>query len=365
MIHVDMIRVPINIPLLGRQEMTQVNKVLRSGVLTSADRLGGPQVQEFEQESCRLFKSKYAVAVNSGTAALQAALHAVGIGPGDEVILPSFTFVATANAVASVGARPVFADIGSNYTLDETLLPGYITKKTRAIIPVHLYGNVCRMDAIMRIARDSGLHVIEDAAQSMGSQYRGKESGTIGHLGCFSLYPAKVMTSGEGGLVLTGSKKLYEKLLMVRNHGMVAGYDSRIFGLNLRMPEIHAAIAKVQARRLDSFLKARRRNARLLSEMLEGADVATPYEEKHQHVNWYLYTVSTSCQGRLKKELNLAGYGANVYYPIPVHRIPFYMANRRLPVTDWASKHVLSIPIHPQVTQKDLAGMARIIKQVA
>lgn len=359
-----MTNVPINIPLLGPREIARANRVLKSGMLTSAAMSGGPYVQEFEQESCRFLKSKYAVAVNSGTAALQAALLAIGAGPGDEVIIPSFTFIATANAVASTGARPVFADIADGYTIDEEHIADIITKKTRAIIPVHLYGNVCRMERIMRLARDYKLHVIEDAAQSMGSKYGGRESGTIGHMGCFSLYPAKVMTSGEGGLVITGNKKLYRRLLMIRNHGMVHGYDSRIFGLNLRMPEIHAAIASVQMRRLPSFLRARRQNASLLSKLLEGADVALPIEQKSQHVNWYMYTISTSRQARLKKALNAAGYGANVYYPIPAHRIPSFATKQILPVTDWASKHVLSIPIHPKVTKRDLAGMAKIIKQV-
>ncbi len=353
--------VPINTPILGRDEIREVSRVLKSGALTSAAMNGGPNVREFEGLSRKFLKSRYAVAVNSGTAAIQAALHALDIGPGDEILLPSFTFVATANAVASTGARPVFVDILENYTVDPDDLERKITKRSRAVIPVHLYGNVARIERIKRIARRNRLKVVEDAAQSLGSTYRGRQSGTFGDAGCFSLYPAKVMTSGEGGLITTDSKRTYERLLMIRNHGMVRGYDSRIFGLNLRMPEIHAAIAKVQIKRLPSFIRKRTVNARILSELLSGLDLVLPEEQEHEKPNWYLYTVSTAKQKLLKKRLNSEGFGASVYYPIPVHRIPIYDTKKRLPVTEWASRHVLSLPVHPGVTRADLGRMAGII----
>lgn len=364
--------VPINIPIVGQEEIREVNRVLRGGALTSAAREGGPYVRRFEALAKKFLGSKYAVAVNSGTAAIQAALHAIDVGPGDEVLLPSFTFVATANAVASTGARPVFVDIGEDHTMDPADLQKKIGRRSRAVIPVHLYGNVAGIEEIVRIARRNGLKVVEDAAQSMGSTYKKRQSGTFGDLGCFSLYPAKVMTSGEGGLVTTNSKRLCQRLQMIRNHGMVHGYDSRIFGLNLRLPEIHAAIASVQIKKLPSFLRRRRENAAVLSELLDGIDGLTlPREGRHERLNWYLYTVLTARQTRLKKRLNAAGFGANVYYPIPVHRIPFYCTpkggrggGRSLPVTDWASKHVLSIPIHPGVTRSNLQSMARMTRSV-
>ena len=354
--------VPINIPALSKEEIREVNLVLKNNVLTNASRQGGLNVQEFEKLSKRYLKSKYAIAVNSGTAAIQAALYALDIRAGDEVLLPSFTFVATANAVVSTGAKPVFVDIGENYTLDTEDLQKKITKRSKAIIPVHLYGNMARIHEIMTIARKHNLKIVEDAAQSMGSTYRQKQSGTFGNLGCFSLYPAKVMTSGEGGLIVTDSKKLYEKLTMIRNHGMVHGYDSKIFGLNLRMSEIHAAIAKIQIKKLPLFLKKRKQNAKTLSEILSGLDVSLPQEPKYEKINWYLYTISTAKQNFLKKKLNIKGFGANVYYPIPVHKIPFYASKKKLPVTEWASKHVLSLPIHPGVTDDNLHDMAKIIK---
>ncbi|MCE2498749.1 MAG: DegT/DnrJ/EryC1/StrS family aminotransferase, partial [Nitrosopumilaceae archaeon] len=283
-------------------------------------------------------------------------LHALGIGKGDEVLVPSFTFVATANAVVATGARPVFVDIDKRHTMDPEDLAKKTSRRSKAVIPVHLYGNVARIEEICRIADERGLRVIEDAAQ------------TFGDMGCFSLYPAKVITAGEGGLVVTGSKELYDKLRMVRNHGMIRGYDSEAFGLNLRMPEINAAIAKVQVGRLPSFLERRRANARMLSGLLEGADVTLPEQRVHEEVNWYLYTISTERQDKLKKALNKAGFGANVYYPIPVHRIPFYAAMKgrygKLPVTERAAGRVLSLPVHPGVRLNHLKKMSEIVDKI-
>ncbi|HEU03761.1 MAG TPA: aminotransferase class I/II-fold pyridoxal phosphate-dependent enzyme, partial [Nitrosopumilus sp.] len=222
-------KIPINIPLVGKEEIEAVTSVLKEGALTIAAKTGGKNVQEFEKLASSFTKSKYAVAVNSGTSALQAALLALDIKQGDEVLIPSFSFVATANAVISTGAKPVFVDIlKENYTMDPDDLRKKITKKSKAVIPVHLYGNVAFIDQISEIAKKRRIHVIEDAAQSLGSTLRGKHTGTFSELGCYSLYPAKVMTSGEGGLITTNSKKLHEKLLMIRNHGMVNGFDTRI-----------------------------------------------------------------------------------------------------------------------------------------
>jgi dTDP-4-amino-4,6-dideoxygalactose transaminase len=311
-------KIPVNIPLVGKEEIAEVNAVLRAGALTSAAKDGGKNVQEFEKLVCSFVKSKYAIAVNSGTAALQAALYALNIKSGDEVLLPSFTFVATANSVVSVGAKPVFVDIRrDNYTMDPEDLRKKITKKTKAITPVHLYGNVAYMDEISEIAKN--IPIIEDAAQSMGSTYKGKQTGTFSELGCFSLYAAKVMTSGEGGVITTSSEKIRDKLLMIRNHGMVHGYDTRILGLNFRLPEINAAIAKVQMKKLPGFLKKRAHNAKILTELLSDADVTIPTPRKHEKVNWYLYTISSKNRDKISKALNENGIGSKVYYGTPVH----------------------------------------------
>ena len=356
-------KIPVNIPLVGKEEIAEVNAVLRAGALTSAAKDGGKNVQEFEKLVCSFVKSKYAIAVNSGTAALQAALYALNIKSGDEVLLPSFTFVATANSVVSVGAKPVFVDIRrDNYTMDPEDLRKKITKKTKAIMPVHLYGNVAYMDEISEIAKN--IPIIEDAAQSMGSTYKGKQTGTFSELGCFSLYAAKVMTSGEGGVITTSSEKIRDKLLMIRNHGMVHGYDTRILGLNLRLPEINAAIAKVQMKKLPGFLKKRAHNAKVLTELLSGANITIPTPRKHEKVNWYLYTISSKNRDKISKALNENGIGATVYYGTPVHKTPYYDQKTRLQNTEWAAKNVLSLPVQPQVTQKHLQITAKIIKSL-
>lgn len=355
--------VPVNIPIIGKEEVSEVISVLRNGALTSAANLGGKNVQEFEKLVSSFVKSKYAVAVNSGTAALQAALYALDIKSGDEILLPSFTFVATANAVVSVGAKPVFVDIKKdNYTMDPLDLEKKITKKSKAIIPVHLYGNVAYMDEISEISSSHNLHIIEDAAQSMGSSYKGKQTGTFSELGCFSLYAAKVMTSGEGGVIVTSNKKLWEKLLMIRNHGMVHGYDTSVLGLNFRLPEINAAIAKVQMKKLPKFLLKRRKNAKILTDLLSGLDLILPQKRKQEEVNWYLYTVATKSRDRIMKNLNANGIGAAIYYSTPVHKTPYYGKKLSLPVTDWAAGSVLSLPVQPMVTEDNLRLTAKIIR---
>ena len=358
-----MLNIPINIPIVGKEEITAVTSILKNGALTSAANQGGKHVQNFEKSVTSFVKSKYAIAVNSGTAALQAALYALDIKNGDEVLVPSFTFVATANAVVSTGAKPVFVDIlQENYTIDPDDLEKKITKKTRAIIPVHLYGNMANVNRLSEISKKHNIPIIEDSAQSLGSTYKGKHSGTFFEMGCCSMYPAKVMTAGEGGFIVTNNKKLRDKLLMIRNHGMVHGYDTKIFGLNLRLPEINAAIATVQMKKLPNFLKIRKQNAELLSNLLSDLDIILPYQQKNENVNWYLYTIAVEKRDKLLKKLNEKGIGAASYYPTPVHKTPFYKLKTKLPVTDWAASHVLSLPIHPKVTQKNIEFIAKTIR---
>ncbi|MGY5151266.1 MAG: DegT/DnrJ/EryC1/StrS family aminotransferase [Candidatus Nitrosopumilus sp. bin_6a] len=356
-------KIPINVPLIGKEEISAVTSILKNGALTSASNQGGKHVQNFEKSVSSFVKSKYAVAVNSGTSALQAALYALDIKNGDEVLVPSFTFVATANAVISTGAKPIFVDIlKENYTIDPDELEKKITKKTRAIIPVHLYGNMADVDRLNEISKKYNIPIIEDSAQSLGSMYKGKHSGTFFEMGCYSMYPAKVMTAGEGGFVVTDNKKLKDRLLMIRNHGMIHGYDTKIFGLNLRLPEINAAIATVQMKKLPNFLKIRKQNAELLTRLLSDLKITLPHQRKNENVNWYLYTIALEKRDKLLKKLNEKGIGAASYYPTPVHKTPFYKLDTKLPVTDWASSHVLSLPIHPKVTQKNIEFIAKTIR---
>ena len=358
-------KVPINIPIIDDEEINEVRSVLLEKSLTSAANAGGRRVQEFEKLLSSFVKSKYAVAVNSGTSALQAALYALNIKKGDEILIPSFTFVATANSVVSVGAKPVFVDIlKENFTMDPDDLMKKITKKSKAVIPVHLYGNMAYIDQITEIAYKYNLEIIEDAAQSLGTTYKGKHSGTFSKLGCFSLYAAKVMTSGEGGAIVTDNKNLFEKLRKIRNHGMLHGYDTRILGLNLRLPEINAAIAKIQMKKLNKFLTQRRKNAKILTDLLSDLGIILPKERKGEKVNWYLYTIVAKNRDKILKKLNSEGIGATVYYSTPVHKTQFYDKKIKLPTTEWAASHVLNLPVHPLVNKQNLHQISKILHQV-
>ena len=355
-------KIPINIPAIDKEEIREVSAVLSEKSLTSASFDGGKRVQQFEKLLSKFVKSKFAVAVNSGTAALQASLYAIDIKPGDEVLVPSFTFVATANSVKSVGAKPVFVDIlKSNYTMDPNDLKKKITRRTKAIIPVHLYGHMAYMDEILEIAKKKHIKIIEDASQSLGSKLKGKHSGTFSHLGCFSMYAGKVITSGEGGAIVTKDKQLFEKLKQIRNHGLDKNNLTTRFGLNLRISEMGAAIAKIQMKKLPNLLNQRKKNAKTLSEILVNNNIILPEERKNETVNWYLYTIAMKSRDKVMKRLNSSGIGARVYYSSPIHTTPYYKTRLRLPNTEWASSHVMSLPVHPKVRKQDLMRIKNVL----
>lgn len=338
--------------------------ILLSGKLSSSKSEGGQHVQKFESAFTSYVRAKYAVAVNSGTSALQAALYTLDIKKGDEILLPSFTFVGTTNSVVSTGAKPVFVDIlKQNYTMDPQDLRKKISKKCKAIIPVHLYGNLAYIKEISEIAKKHNLQIIEDAAQSLGSTYKGQHSGTFSDLGCFSLYPTKVITAGEGGIITTNDKRLASRLRMIRNQG-IEGNNVKRFGLNFRLSEINAAIAKIQMKKITSYLIQRRRNAKFLSDLLSDLDIRIPHERKGEKVNWFVYTISTNNRDRIVRYLNSKGIGASVYYRIPVHKTSFYKQKVKLPNTDWASSHVLSLPVNPQITEQNLRQMSKFLHKM-
>ena len=354
--------VPINRPLLDEREMRAAQAVLESGILTTPAPEGGPAVRRLERKVCDYTGSRYAVAVGSGTAALQAALMALDISAGDEVVVPSFSYVATANAVRSVGARPVFADISDDYTMNPDSLRDCIGPKTAAVIPVHLYGRVARMDVISEISESAGIHVIEDAAQSLGSTLDGRHTGTMSEMGCYSLYPGKVATSGEGGIITTGDKMLKNRLRATRNHGNT-GDAFEVLGTNMRLPEVSAAIGAVQMDKLPGFLERRRRNAVRLSDALAGSGLSLPRPRVHENPNWNLYTASSHDRDNLLYGLNHNGVGAAVYYKTPIHKTPLYADGAtRLPVTERAAQTVISLPVHPGVGEEEIRRMADIIK---
>jgi perosamine synthetase len=369
--------ISINKPWIGEEERNEIMNVLYENVLTSSARDGGKRVRDFESLLRGYLKVKHVIAVNSGTASLHAALLTANVKQGDEVLLPSFTFVATANSVVAAGAKPVFVDINrQDYTIDVSDLKAKITSKSKAIIPVHLYGHPSEMDEIIELADKHSIDIIEDACQSLGSIYKKKLTGTLGIMGCFSLYASKVLTCGEGGAIATNNDHLADKLKMVRNHGMVEGYDTRILGLNLRLPELSAAIAKVQMSKLPKMLDLRRKNAELLTKLLfpmvDESKITLPEETDEKKFNWYLYTVAFENNGQrdqIKERMIKDKIGATVYYNPPVHKTPYYdtlvslTEKNSLSNTDWGSEHVLSLPIHPFVTEQDIERIVQSIKK--
>lgn len=362
--------IPINKPVLGREEEDNVIRVLRSGILTGRGLEGG-MVSEFEQLFARFLGVKYAVAVSSGTAALHASLIALGVGPGDEVIVPSFTFSATANVVLHVGAKPVFVDIDlDTYTMDPNEVRRALTSKTKAIIPVHLYGHPADMGPIMELAEDNHVYVIEDCAQAHGAEYNGVKVGGIGHLGCFSFYPTKIITTGEGGMVTTNNEEIAEKIRLIRNQGEKGDYSTVLLGHNWRLAEINAAIGVAQMKKIGEFLARRRRNAQMLTKLLSDVDgLVLPFEKGDVKHAWNLYTVRVK-NGRDKRDeivslIRKRGVGATVYYPIPVHLTPLYKERGfrvSLPNTELASRTVFSLPVHPSMTDEDVEKVASAVR---
>ena len=363
--------IPINKPIIGYEEIKAVTDVLSSGVLT--DKSGsGPQVLRFEKAFARYIEAKYAVAFNNGTSALHASLLAADVGLGDEVIVPSFTFVATAESVALAGARLVFADIDpKTYCIDLESLRQAITERTKAIIPVHLYGLTVDMAPIMELARRHDITVIEDAAQAHGAEYHGKKAGVLGDMACFSFYASKNMTTGEGGMVTTNNMEFMDRLHSIRVHGERNEYRSVMIGHNYRLPEIEAAIGHVQLSKLPGFLEKRRKNAAFLLERLAGLKgVEFPVEGEGCKHSWYVFTirlkgVNSGKRDKVVKALHRRQVGAAVYYPIPIHRMLFYreqFGEFSLPETEKASRQVISLPVHPAVDEVALNHIARAVE---
>ncbi len=358
--------IPINVPIMGEEEVQAVREVLESGRLTEWRPEGGPAARRFEEAFASYIGVKHAIAVNSGTAALHAALLAIGVGKGDEVIVPAFTFVATANAVLLTGAKPVIVDIDlDTYNISLEAVRKALTKRTKAMIPVHLYGLPVDMDPVMELAEEKGLYVIEDAAQAHGAEYKGRKVGGLGHLACFSFYSSKVITTGEGGMVTTNDDELADRLRSIRTHGQRKGYDTERLGHNYRMPEVQAAIGLVQLNRIENFLRSRRRNAEILSEGLSGLEgTHLPIEPRGFKHCWYLYTVRVEDQKKRDKvvrELNKVGIGAAVYYRTPIHRTPLHLkvARKVRPVNaELASRTVFQLPVHPKVTEEQAKWIA-------
>lgn len=338
-------------PIIGDEERAAVDRVLRSGMIAQ-----GPEVAAFEQEFAEHFKlGRACVAVNSGTSGLHLGLLSAGIGDGDEVIVPSFTFAATANSVALTGATPVFADIAlDDFTLDPASVEASITERTKAIMPVHLYGHPAKMSQLRAIANQHDLLLFEDAAQAHGASLDGTPVGAFGTFAMFSLYPTKNMTSGEGGMVSCADSTIERGVRLYRNQGMLQQYHNEVVGLNNRMTDIHAAIGRVQLTKVDAWTQTRQRNAAFLSANLEGVVVPVVAEGAVHVYHQYTVRVAEDRDGlakALKEEYNI---GSGMFYPVPNHRLKPFQSAVDLPHTEQAAKECLSLPVHPSLSQGDL-----------
>ena len=352
-------------PIIGDDEREAVDRVLRSGMVAQ-----GPEVAAFEREFSEHFVGgRPTVAVNSGTAGLHLGLLASGVGAGDEVIVPSFTFAATGNSVALAGASPVFADIeAQTFTLDPASVEAAITDSTKGIMPVHLYGHPARMRELQAIADKHGVALYEDAAQAHGASLDGRQVGTFGAFGMFSLYPTKNMTSGEGGMISAADETIARNARLLRNQGMERQYENEIVGFNARMTDIHAAIGRVQLTKVEAWTTTRQANAAFLDANLRG--VVTPaVADGAVHVyHQYTIRVADDRDGFVKALREEYNVGSGVYYPIPNHRLPSlapYAPGLDLPETEKAAREVVSLPVHPSLSQADLERIVEAVNAVA
>ncbi len=362
--------IAINRPWIGEEEVDVISKQVLSCRLTDWRPAGGEKVREFEDEMAKFVGSRHVVAVNSGTSAILASLLALGVKPGDEVVVPSFAFVSVANMVLLLGARPVFADITlDNYGLDPDSVRKKMTEKTRVVIVVHLYGQPALVEELVEMATGRAVHVIEDSAQALGTTIGGKHVGGFGSLGCFSTYPSKVITTAEGGFITTNDGELADKLRSIRTHGQREAYSSEVLGGNFRLPEVLAAMGLVQLKRLPEALRRRRRNARMLSEQLSDSGLVLPREGREERFNWNLFTVRTPRDDRdeIVDSLLEKGIGAAVYYRHPIHESSLYKTpgyREDLPNTEFAARRVFSLPVHPLATVDQMSYIAEMLRSL-
>jgi perosamine synthetase len=355
--------IPIARPQIGPEEEAAVLGVMRSGMLAQ-----GEQVAAFERGFAEVCGVREAIAVSSGTAALHLALLAHGIGPGDEVITSPFSFAATGNTILLVGATPVFVDIDPDtYNLDPQLVERAITPRTKAIMPVHLYGNPADMDRFVPLAQAHNLAIIEDACQAHAAAIREKPVGSFG-TGAFSFYPTKNITTGEGGAITTNDPAIAEKLRLLRSHGQKERYNHIALGYNLRMTDMQGAMGVVQLGKLAGFTEKRIANAAFLNERLAGVVKTPAVLPGHKHV-YHQYTIRVpGDRDAFARALNERGVGTGVHYPRPIHQQPVYQEmgfTLSLPVAEQAAREALCLPIHPALSDDDLATIAREVSALA
>lgn len=356
----------VDLQIQYQQLKSEIDRAI-AGVLDTSYYILGPQGQSFETEAAAYLGVKHAIGVASGTDALHLALRAAGLGPGDEVITSPFTFIATAEAVAYVGATPVFVDIDPRtFNIDPELARKAITAKTRAILPVHLFGQPADLAPLQQLCDEHGLLLIEDCAQSFGAGYDGRQTGSIGALGCFSFFPSKNLGCyGDGGMVVTSDDRLAEQLRMLRNHGSKVRYHHDIIGYNSRLDELQAAILNVKLRHIDRFNRLRRQNAHYYSVRLQDAGVVPPFEDgKGVHV-YHQYTLLTDRREAVQQALTQAGCASAIYYPIPLHRQNVFAADFSgvsLPVSESVAARCLSLPIYPELSETQMDRVIAAIR---
>ena len=352
--------IPISSPTISEDEIALVVEILKSGSLAQ-----GKFVEEFEHSFSKVVDGLSCVAVNSGTSALHLSLLALGISKGDEVIVPAFTFAATANAVALTGATPIFVDVcPTTFNLDANLLESVITPRTKAIMPVHLYGQTPDLTAVLEIATKYGLLIIEDASQAHLAQHAGKSAGTFGDAAVFSFYATKNMTTGgEGGLIVTKSESVARKLRLLRNQGMQTRYQNEIVGFNLRMTEIQAGIGIIQLSKLGGWTQTRQSNAALMSSLLKYVQIPQVLPNNTHVFHQYTIRVPSFHRESLIQYLLEKKIGSAVYYPTPIHTLPAFQSKSNMPVSEILSAEVLSLPIHPKVSSVEIIDIAQCVNQ--
>jgi perosamine synthetase len=355
------LRIPVAKPKIGEDELKRVSEVLKSGMLAQ-----GKIVKEFERGFAKYIGVKEAVAVSNGTVALDLALKAAGIGEGDEVIVPAFTFIATANSVLFQRSRPVFADIDDKtMNIDPNDVLEKINTRTKAIIGVHLFGHPFDLKAISEICKDYSLILIEDAAQAHGAEFEGRKVGSFG-IGCFSFYPTKNMTTAEGGMITTNDRDLARKLRLLRNHGDEGKYNHVMLGYNFRMTDVHAALGVEQLRKLDELNERRIRNAEYLTKELRD-DIRKPEVVGNVKHVFHQYVVRVEGRDKFVHELGKSGIGFAIHYPFAIYEQPLYRnlgIGGDCRIAEEVSRKVVSLPVHPSLTREDLEYVVEIVNGI-
>ena len=341
------------------------------GVLDSCQFTLGSEVAKFEEEFAAYSQGKFGIGVNTGTSALHLALLAANVGPGDEVITVPFTFVATVAAIHYTGAKPVLIDIDPRtFTMDPAQLEAAITPRTKAIIPVHLYGQCADMDPIVQIARKHKLVVIEDACQAHGAEYRGRRAGSLGDMACFSFYPGKNLGAyGEGGMVVTNNPDYTRTIRMLRDWGAEKKYEHVLKGYNFRLEGLQGAVLRVKLRHLEKWTEARRSAAARYDRQFTGSAVPAPHAMAHNRHVYHIYAVRTPDRKKWQEALQARGIQSGIHYPIPVHLLPAYAdlgyQAGQFPHSEKAATEVLSLPMFPEITAEQVATVARAVKEIA